>query len=512
MLRKILFPLSLLFFLDTAFAQSPDDALKFSWFIPGGSARYTAIGGAMGSLGGDITANHVNPAGIGLYKTREIVLTPGMMFNNTDNDYLEQKSSTSKNAFSYGTSGAIFGRPNRNTGNWVSSAFSFSVTQLASYNNSTYYRGTNNYSSYSEKYLEELVADGASPIAAENNYIFGSSLAYRTYLVDSVNDASGQFTGYRSLVPIATGVLQERSEQTSGGLHEISIATATNLSDKLYLGISLNIPIMSYNRDLSFSETDISGNTNNNFDHFTYTENYNISGLGINAKLGFIYKFNQFRMGMAFHTPSIMDITDEIRSSITTNTEQYAGELTESSDNLNRGNPGEVSYRVVTPYRVIGSFSYVLSEVADTKRQRGFITADVEFVNYRGIRYSTLPESSGDVVANDYYDSFNDVIKDYYRGNFNFRLGGELKFDPIAIRLGGAYYGSPYSESGIKANRVMLTGGLGYRSHGFFVDLAYAHSVTKDINIPYRLNDKANVFSNEQIRRGNLVLTFGIKI
>lgn len=511
MLKQFLLPLALLVFLDTAFAQNPDDALRFAWFIPGGTARYTAIGGAMGSLGGDITANHVNPAGIGLYKTREIVLTPGMMLNSTENDYLAERNSTTKNAFAYGTSGAVFGQVNQNTGNWVSSAFSVSVNQLASYNNYTYYKGNNNYSSYSEKYLEELVADGASPFAAENNYIFGSSLAYRTYLVDTVN-SNGQLTGYRSLVPIGTGVTQERSEQTTGGMHEISIAAASNLSDRLYLGISLNIPIMSYSRDLTFTETDITGDPNNDFDHFTYSETYNINGVGINAKLGFIYKFGQFRMGMAFHTPSIMDMEDKIRSSITTNTEAYAGLLTESSDNLNNGNPGVVNYRVTTPWRAIGSISYVLSEVADTKKQKGFITADVEYVNYRGIRYSVLPMDEGDQVGNDYYDSFNEVIKSYYQGNFNFRVGGELKFDPIAVRLGAAYYGSPYSESGIKAERVMLSGGLGYRSHGFFLDLTYGYSINKDINFPYRLNDKANVFANQENRRGNLLLTFGIKI
>ena len=44
-------------------AQKPEDALRNAWFIPGGTARTIAIGGAMGSLGGDITANNVNPAG-----------------------------------------------------------------------------------------------------------------------------------------------------------------------------------------------------------------------------------------------------------------------------------------------------------------------------------------------------------------------------------------------------------------------------------------------------------------
>lgn len=57
-------------------AQLPDDALRYSYPFVSGTARSQAIGGAIGALGGDITAAHINPAGIGLYKTREIVLSP----------------------------------------------------------------------------------------------------------------------------------------------------------------------------------------------------------------------------------------------------------------------------------------------------------------------------------------------------------------------------------------------------------------------------------------------------
>src|SRR5215216_1608102 len=82
-------------------AQIPDDALRNAWFIPAGTARNIAIGGAMGSLGGDITASSVNPAGIGLYKTREIVLSPSVILNNNKFNYRGDNSSISKTVFAY---------------------------------------------------------------------------------------------------------------------------------------------------------------------------------------------------------------------------------------------------------------------------------------------------------------------------------------------------------------------------------------------------------------------------
>ena len=48
-----------------------------------------AIGGAMGSLGGDITAAFVNPAGIGFYKNAEFVITPAILINKNNANYRE---------------------------------------------------------------------------------------------------------------------------------------------------------------------------------------------------------------------------------------------------------------------------------------------------------------------------------------------------------------------------------------------------------------------------------------
>src|SRR6478672_2063675 len=71
----------------TLYAQTPEEALRLGWNNSGGTARYRAIGGAMGSLGGDITAAYVNPAGLGLYKTNEFVLSPAFSFSNVKGNF-----------------------------------------------------------------------------------------------------------------------------------------------------------------------------------------------------------------------------------------------------------------------------------------------------------------------------------------------------------------------------------------------------------------------------------------
>lgn len=144
-----------------SFAQVPEDALRYTYYPQNGSARSLATGGVMGSLGGDITANYVNPAGLGFYKTREFVLTPGFSLNKQQANFRGEKLTENKNAFAFGPSGVIIGSPNTyNPRN--SSAFSFAVTQTANFNNRTHYKGFNNFSSFSEMLAEEFSASGRS--------------------------------------------------------------------------------------------------------------------------------------------------------------------------------------------------------------------------------------------------------------------------------------------------------------------------------------------------------------
>jgi hypothetical protein len=52
---------------------------------------------------------------------------------------------------------------------------------------------------------------------------------------------------------------------------------------------------------------------------------------------------------------------------------------------------------------------------------------------------------------------------------------------------------------------------LGYRHQGFFIDLTYVHAFNKDVNFPYRLQDKSNTFAVQKSQVGNIVATLGIK-
>jgi hypothetical protein len=163
---------------------------------------------------------------------------------------------------------------------------------------------------------------------------------------------------------------------------------------------------------------------------------------------------------------------------------------------------------LVTPWKFLVSGSYVLREVADITKQKGFLTADIEYTNYQWAKFS-----AGDGTTDDsFYKGVNSDIKSAYKGAFNFKVGGELKFKIIAARLGFAYYGSPYEDKSLKGQHMYVSGGLGYRNKGIFLDLSYSQQINKDVNFPYRLGDKANTYALLKEAGGSLLLTFGIKI
>jgi hypothetical protein len=152
--------------------------------------------------------------------------------------------------------------------------------------------------------------------------------------------------------------------------------------------------------------------------------------------------------------------------------------------------------------------------VEDVTKQRGFLSADVEYVNYMGSSYQPNSEEVTEQSTKDYLRTLNNAIDNAYRGTFNLRMGGELKFTTLMVRAGAAFYGNPYKNiNGEKGNRVNLSGGLGYRDKGFFVDLTYVHAMTRDVHFAYRLENPAN-YTAARLRQntGNVLMTLGFKL
>ncbi|PLX19472.1 MAG: hydrocarbon degradation protein, partial [Marinilabiliales bacterium] len=90
MKRIYLALLTLLMLGNTNFAQSVyvDNAFNFSKNEYGGTARFVGMGGAFGGLGGDFSSIAINPAGLGVYRSSELVFSPGMAYSSNEASYI----------------------------------------------------------------------------------------------------------------------------------------------------------------------------------------------------------------------------------------------------------------------------------------------------------------------------------------------------------------------------------------------------------------------------------------
>jgi hypothetical protein len=497
-----------------AFAQIPEDALRYSWYPQTGSARTMAIGGAMGSLGGDITSTFTNPAGLGFYRTGEVVFTPGFYLNSNKANFRGTSLTDTKNNFSIGPMGVIFGSTVNNYSK-KSGALSIAFTQAANFNNVVHYKGLNNLSSFSESFAEELAYSGVTVdelLNVNSPLPYGAAPAYYAYLIDTVT-VNGQTIvrgAPEDILDAGQALQQEYFKKTSGGIYELALGGAINTGGKWLFGGTLGIPIINYNSVTTFKEADTSSSTTNGFDAFEYTDDFTTKGVGVNLKLGAIYRPQEYiRIGLAVHTPSFMFLSDT-RTTQLKMTEQGRPDTTISSTTFTNGSPGKSRYTQTAPWKAILSAAYVFRETENVERQKGFVSADIEYVNHRGSRFGSNNEEPTD-DEKQYYKDLGKVVKSLYKGALNFRVGGELKFNTIMGRLGFAYYGNPYKDSQLKANRMLLSGGLGYRNKGFFIDLTYVHNITKDVNFPYRLADQANTYASLNQEQGNIVATVGWK-
>ncbi|HYC27590.1 MAG TPA: hypothetical protein VEB42_02225, partial [Chitinophagaceae bacterium] len=410
-MRRFLLITVLLITVTRLDAQEPADALRYSWYVPGGSARIQAVGGAMGSLGGDITSTFVNPAGLGFYRTGDFIFTPSYRLGNTKSTYFDRTEKEKNKRFVLGTSGFVLGGGD-GTGSVRNASISIAYNRTADFNSKILYRGQNNQSSYSQKFLEEIRRNNdrdANVVSSSldfndprfrPNYIFGTSLAFNTYWIDTVGGSTnGNFEFQsRSANLLSSGLLQQYSMTTSGGIDEGALGLAVNVRDKLMIGGTIGVPYLHFKRESEFLEADATSNTNNQFNFASVGETMQTRGVGINLKAGLIYKPKEYwRLGLAIHSPTVFSLTDDYESSITADTEDPSGgTLSDYSVDYTDGVPAQFKYTYVTPYRVIGSVSYVLRETQDVTKQRGFLTADVEYVNYKASSYSADEENSDD--------------------------------------------------------------------------------------------------------------------
>ncbi|MDD5570825.1 MAG: hypothetical protein PHD97_06670 [Bacteroidales bacterium] len=469
-------------------AQDETFALRFSQNTIGGTAKFVSLGGAYSAMGADFSAISINPAGIAVYKKSEITITPCFYVKTADATYLKNQRHDVGFNFNLNNFGFVttINRENSRSG-WVNFNFGIGYKRLNNYHSSITIEGVNTKSTLLDQYLDE--ANGTYYMNLDE---YGAWMPFYTYLIDF--DGNPDSSHYISAVP-HYGENQRKTISTKGASGETVFSFGANYKDKLYVGMTIDIPSVRYTYNSNFTETDIQDTISkdttsiSDFKSFNLHEYYSTSGSGFNCKFGIIYKpANFLRLGAAIHSTTVYSLGID-----------YNKEMTSSFDNGDKfsdNSPeGSFNYRIITPMRAIGSVGIVFGK-------KGLINVEYEYVDY----------SKSLLRSYDYdFNEENIAIEKKYTSPSIIRAGGELNLSPYAIRAGYAFYGNPYKDGYNNVLTYVYSVGFGYRVEDFFIDFAYSLVNYSESYYMYYTKRIDTEPAKIKYTNSNFLITIGIK-
>lgn len=457
-----------------AFAQSAYDAFEFSNIHRQSTARGIATGGALGSIGGDASSIAVNPAGIGVYRSSELAITPTIQLPNASSTYFGDSYKDGSSRFVLGNASYISTIRARgsdyNSSSLKALSFGLTYNRVADFNDQSGFTGLNNVSSFTDIMSEDAKYYGIEPNIQPPLGFFG----YEGFLLYDDNESIPRAT----ILNNGGSLRQTGFTKTTGGVNDFALTIGGNIDETILFGVSASLINYSHDRSHKFQEEDATGNTNNDFDHLIYSEIRTTYGSGFNMKLGATFIPNEaFRIGVAFHTPTWSSFEENASYNLLTHTENLKRDTGQPNasplTNVAPDYPYEFHYNLRTPWRAIVSAGAIIGK-------KGYITADYEYVDYTSMKYS----GHGSNLT--YFNNINAVIKDFYQGVHQVRVGAELRLNSISLRAGGGYSSNPFREDVIyNGEQIHYSGGLGYRTGRFGLDLAYMMTQRKPVEFGY---------------------------
>ena len=192
---------------------------------------------------------------------------------------------------------------------------------------------------------------------------------------------------------------------------------------------------------------------------------------------------NVFTLGLSYTSPTFYEMRDESYLFMTADFDSDV--LSDDVIFL------PLRYNLRTPARVNGGAALFLDKL-------GFITADVEWVDYSSAKLSS-DEFNFDGENNE-VNTFESVL--------NYRAGAELRLKAFRLRAGYSFQADPLNGAdGIDRSRESLTAGFGLHFKKFYLDGTYIRGTYNTATVPY---PGALTALTENISE-NAVVTLGFK-
>lgn len=472
-MKKILFLFITGLTVSVSHSQEVSDAVRYSQDNLTGTARFRAMSGAFGAVGGDLSSLSVNPAGSAIFNNNQV----GVSFSNqnikNNSNYFSTQTSDKENSFILNQAGGVFVFNDHNpNNNWKKIAIGATYENTNNFDNSTFSAGTNPTNSIDGYFLAWANGDPLKNNGVRLGDIINipyANQSYRQqqaffggegYVINPVT-VDNNNTKYTSNVPAGGNYYQENGVYTTGYNSKLSFNIATSYKDRFYFGANLNVHVTDYRRTSSFYEdndhplTPEETISNLRFNNELYTY-----GNGFSFQLGAIAKVTEaFRLGLAYESNTWYKLYDEVSQSLYTTTETSGGQSFDNPVNPQITNVYE-PYTLQTPGKFTFSGAYVFGK-------SGLISIDYAIKDYSNAKFKPTndPEFRG----------INDEVNNQLTNNGELRIGAEYKIKQLSLRGGYRFEGSPYKNGTTIGDLNSYSGGLGYNFGETKLDLAYSY-------------------------------------
>ncbi len=520
-----------------------------------GTARSMAMAGAFTSLGADMAAMSINPAGLGMYRGNDLSFTPMMTFSKSSTKGATPYGSNSKDRFSIANVGISL-NVYEGTGRLVSVNIGFGYNRIADFNYNYSFQNHGQNATIGDVFSRQLAWGGVSKndfysnggsgnwnwdyggFLWNNPQYWNAALAYRAFMVDQI-DPDDPDSWQPTWVGQNASIGHYTTLNSKGSIGEFTISFGANIGNKFYVGATIGIQniyqrkYINYAEDYRYSQPSSHHEygTDPNLDYQLLYAKLNqtaiVEGAGVNFKVGMIYRpIENLRLGVAIHTPTYYSLDRRFQSAaagmafanndtdpnVTPDPDGFIS--TDNDKNMVSNlliDDGGNNWSFVSPTRLLFGASYMFG-------QKAIISVDYERDWYNGIRIKD------NVSGLNSQRAYNDTFRDQFKGSNIVRIGAEFKPLPIfAIRAGFGYSGSMLRDDNAVLSSPAIkqttyyTGGLGIMlSRSVSLDVAYQYATSKTTDY-YLFYAEDNVGMAEsarystEINRHNVALTLGIR-
>ena len=472
-----------------------------------GTARFTSMGGAFMSLGGDLSSISHNPASSSVFNHANVSFSLNYSAKKNELVYGESVFDNTSSDFDINQFGVVFVLKEANTEkNWSQISFAFNYNTNNNYKNNFFVSTKNSnqhigdYFLYYAQGLElnnlvllenETIRDLYQYLGQTNNLGFGAQqafLGYQSYIINPISSDESNKT-YVSNAKIGGPLDNEYYFTSSGFNKKYTYNISSRYKDNIYFGLNINHYKINYDEIRDFYESGY--DFDSNLQKVRFRNKLVSYGKGTSLQFGIIGKINnQIRFGLSYHSPTWYKFFDE--------TSQFL-----ISDHFNNGqsfrdtiDPDTVNvfpeYKITTPSKVGFGISLV--------GENGLLS----------IEYNSSKISSS-IFKDQFADSFlqlNNNIKREFKSLNNFKLGGELRLLPISLRA-GYIIKSTYSKIYDNSSNILSLGfGLNFSSS--LLDFSAQFGKVRDVNNIFSYGIIDNIRSKNSLF--NLIATYTVKL